>query len=152
MVPAVGNHPTRFLDCLTSGSAVGRLARAGWQQKMAASSQPAKERAMASPNKRLFWTLTATALIALPVTSQARVHIDVEIAPPVAIYEAPPPPRVGFIWAPGYWNWDAPHHKHVWKKGQYIRAHPGERWVSPEWVAHEGRYRFNEGYWERDHR
>jgi hypothetical protein len=56
--------------------------------------------------KALLWTLTAASLIALPVTSEARVNIEVEIAPPVAISEAAPP-REGFVWVPGYWNWDA---------------------------------------------
>ena len=102
--------------------------------------------------KTLFCALAAASLIALPVTSQARVNIEVEIAPPVAIYEAPPPPRVGYAWVPGYWNWDAGRHDHVWRKGYYARAHRGEHWVAHEWVEHDGRYRLNEGHWEHDHR
>src|SRR6266478_6911659 len=106
---------------------------------------------MASP-KVFFCTVAAASLIALPVTSHARVNIEVEIAPPVVIYEAPPPPRVGYIWAPGYWDWDGGHHQHVWRKGQYVRNHRGERYVPHEWVEHDGRYRLSEGHWERDHR
>jgi hypothetical protein len=115
---------------------------------MTASFQHAKERAMASP-KLVFCTVAAASLIALPVTSHARVNIEVEIAPPVAVYEAAPP-RDGFIWVPGYWNWDARRHEHVWRKGYYTREHRGDHWVAHEWVEREGRYRLNEGHWEHD--
>jgi hypothetical protein len=64
---------------------------------------------MASP-RVLSWTLAAASLIALPVTSQARVNIDVEIAPPLAVYQAPPP-REGYIWVPSYWDWDTGRHE-----------------------------------------
>jgi hypothetical protein len=108
-----------------------------------------KERFMRR-TRRLLPVIAAATLIALPVTSQARVNIDVDIGPPAAIYEAPPPPRAGYVWTPGYWNWDAGHHQHVWRQGQYVRAHPGEHWVPHEWVEHGGRYRLSDGHWERD--
>ena len=106
---------------------------------------------MVSP-KVLFCTLSAATLLALPMSGQAKVNVEVEIAPPAAVYEAVPPPRAGYIWAPGYWDWDAGHHKHVWRNGHYVRGHRDEHWVPYAWAEHGGRYRLNEGHWERDHR
>ena len=105
---------------------------------------------MTSP-KVLFCSLAAASLIALPVTSQARVNVEVEIAPPVAIYETAPP-RAGYVWTPGYYNWDARRHEHVWSKGSYARERRGEHWVAHEWVERDGRYHLNQGHWEHDHR
>jgi hypothetical protein len=102
------------------------------------------------------WTICLAAgfagsLLAYPLAGAARVDVDVEIAPPPVVVEDAPV-REGYIYAPGYWDWDDVHHRHVWKKGEYIREHPGEHWVPHAWVQHEGRYHLNEGHWERgDH-
>jgi len=79
----------------------------------------------------------------------ANVYFDVEVAPPPPRYEVIPPGRVGYVWSPGYWRWDAPRHRHLWHGGHYIRERHGEHWVHEHWTEHNGRYRFNEGHWER---
>ncbi len=38
--------------------------------------------------------------------------LDIDVAPPPVRVEVVPPPRVGFVWAPGYWEWRE--HAHVW--------------------------------------
>jgi len=42
---------------------------------------------------------------AAPTMASARSNVDVSIAigPPPVIVEEVPPPRVGYVWAPGYW-------------------------------------------------
>ena len=94
---------------------------------------------MQAQHKLLITGLIAASL-ALPLTAQARVYVDVNVAPP-----AP----VGYVWAPGYWAWDSGHHHHVWRKGHYIHERHGERWVADQWHEHEGRYRYEPGRWER---
>lgn len=89
----------------------------------------------------------AVSLLAYPLTTAARVDIDVAIGPPPVVVEEAPR-REGYLWAPGYWNWDNAHHRHVWKKGRYIRNRPGEHWVPHAWTERDGRYHFNEGHWE----
>src|SRR5262249_17556283 len=42
----------------------------------------------------------AAVLLALPIASRAQVAVGVTIAPPLR-YEAVPPPRAGWVWAPG---------------------------------------------------
>ena len=79
----------------------------------------------------------------------ASVAVDIDIAPPPPRYEVVPPPRVGYVWTPGYWRWDAPHHHHVWINGRYVHERHGEHWVAHRWSEHDGRWRFNDGHWER---
>ena len=87
---------------------------------------------------------------AVPLGVQAaNVNIDVDVAPPAAVVEQAPV-REGYVYTPGYWRWDEPRHNHVWIKGEYVPERRGEHWVAHEWREQNGRYRFNEGRWERD--
>jgi hypothetical protein len=91
----------------------------------------------------------AVVALALPLASQARVDVDINVAPPPPRYEVVPAPRVGFVWAPGYWAWDNGHRRHVWRRGHYVRERHGHRWVPDRWAEHDGRYRYEPGRWER---
>jgi hypothetical protein len=98
--------------------------------------------------KTLLGALCFGALLAAPVASEARAYVDVRIAPPPARYEAVPAPRRGYVWAPGYWNWDG--HRHVWAQGHYVRSRGADyRWVPHRWEHHDGHYRLERGRWER---
>jgi hypothetical protein len=93
----------------------------------------------------------AGSLLVYPLAGAARVDVDVEIAPPPVVVENAPV-REGYIYAPGYWDWDDVHHRHVWRNGEYMRERPGEHWVPHAWVEHNGRYHLDEGHWARgDH-
>jgi hypothetical protein len=94
-------------------------------------------------------TALAAASLSLPLAAQARVDLDINIAPPAPRYEVVPPPRVGFVWAPGYWAWDNGHHRHIWRTGRYVRERRGQHWVPDRWAEHEGRYRYEPGRWDR---
>ncbi|MGH8713612.1 MAG: YXWGXW repeat-containing protein [Casimicrobiaceae bacterium] len=98
---------------------------------------------------KLLAVALAAASLALPLGAQARLDVDINIAPPPPRYEVVPPPRVGFVWAPGYWAWDGGHHRHTWRKGQYIRERHGERWTPSQWAERDGRYHFDPGHWQR---
>lgn len=102
-------------------------------------------------NARKALLITAVAgSLAVPFASYAAVDIDVDIAPPAAVYEDAPA-REGFVFTPGYWRWDDAHRNHTWVKGEYVPARKGEHYVAPEWRQQNGRYHFNEGRWEHDH-
>lgn len=80
--------------------------------------------------------------------AQAQVVVGVQVAPPAPRYERLPPPRGGFVWAPGYWRWNG--YRHVWVGGRYIRVHPGYRYREPRWErGPRGDWRFREYGWER---
>lgn len=85
------------------------------------------------------FTLAATA-------SEARVDVDVNLAPPPPRYEVVPAPRAGYVWAPGYWDYVGNHH--VWRKGHWVAERHGYRYAPHHWVQHDGRWRMEGGHWE----
>jgi WXXGXW repeat (2 copies) len=80
--------------------------------------------------------------------SAAVVGVDIEVAPPAPRVVAVPPPRPGYVWAPGYYRWDG--HRHVWVDGRFIRERRGFHWVPEHWAEHHRRYHFEPGHWDRD--
>ena len=77
------------------------------------------------------------------------VFLDVGVAPPPPHHEMLPPPRPGWVWAPGYWRWDPYLRHHVWVSGHWLHARMGYRWHPAHWVPYGPRYRFVAGYWGR---
>ena len=61
---------------------------------------------------KTFSIAALVALSALAMPAHAGVSVNVEIgvplAPPALVYERVPPPRVGYVWAPGYWAAKSP--------------------------------------------
>jgi len=84
--------------------------------------------------------------IVLPTVGSARVYLDVDIAPPAPRVEVVPAARVGYVWAPGYWNYEG--RRHVWVKGHYIREHRGHHWVADSWEQRGNRWHRVEGHWD----
>ena len=52
--------------------------------------------------------LMANGCSSLPTIASAGVAIDIDVAPPPVRIETVPPPRVGYVWAPGYWELEWP--------------------------------------------
>jgi hypothetical protein len=100
--------------------------------------------------KPTFYAIAVLALSSaafLPVQSMAQVRVGIVIgnAPPPVRVERIPAPRHGYIWAPGYWNWDG--HHHVWLSGHWEAERVGYVYQQPEWVQDNGGWRMNEGGW-----
>jgi WXXGXW repeat (2 copies) len=74
--------------------------------------------------------------------------VIVDVAPPAARYEDAQV-RQGYIYAPGYYQWDQSSRQHVWVKGDYQPERRGEHWVAHRWTEKDGRYHFDEGRWEK---
>jgi WXXGXW repeat (2 copies) len=104
------------------------------------------ERALKHP-ATVLPALAAVLLLGSVTPASAAIGIEVEIAPPAPPAVVVPPPRLGFVWAPGYWQWDG--HHHVWVEGRWLRARPGFRWVPEHWVERRGHYHFVSGHWAR---
>ena len=85
-------------------------------------------------------------LATVPTAAQAQVYV--QIAPPPPRYERVPPPRPGYVWAPGRWDYRG--HRHVWVNGNYIRARPGYAYRSPAWEQRGERWEMRRGGWDRD--
>jgi hypothetical protein len=84
-------------------------------------------------------------MAAVPVS--ARTYVDIEVRPPEPRVVEVPAPRHGYVWAPGYWQWNG--HKHVWVDGRWLRERHGSHWVPAHWEDRHGRYHFEQGRWER---
>lgn len=85
--------------------------------------------------------------MALPMTASADVGVYLTVPPPPVRVERVPPPRAGYIWAPGYW--DVRGHHHVWRSGHWERERHGYAYSPPNWVEHEGRWELQRGRWDR---
>jgi hypothetical protein len=96
--------------------------------------------------KKILVAALALGAISVPIVSEARTVI-VEVAPPPARVEVVPAARVGYVWAPGYWNWNG--HRHVWVAGRWVGERHGWHWEAHHWEEREGRWHFHEGGWRR---
>lgn len=93
------------------------------------------------------WLLPALMVLLVPAASFAGVLITVNVAPPVLpVYEQPPCPQEGWMWAPGYWAYGDD--GYYWVPGQWVPApYQGALWTPPWWGWDGGHYRFHDGYW-----
>ena len=82
-----------------------------------------------------------------PAVSSASVNLEIDIAPPAARVEATPGPRVGYVWAPGYWEWRG--HEHVWVGGRWMHERRGRHWIPEHWVQNGPHWHMERGHWER---
>ena len=88
--------------------------------------------------------------VATPLPSVAAVGVFVNIGPPPARSERVPEPRRGYVWSPGYWNWQGnKHKKHVWVKGSWLRERQGYSYQPHRWVERDGRWNLERGRWDR---
>nr|WP_224788874.1 hypothetical protein [Pandoraea terrae] len=92
--------------------------------------------------------LAASCLGASAAHAQVSVNVGIGIAPPAPIYEPVPPPRAGYVWAPGYWAWDDYGHKHKWKRGRWELERPGYAYESPHWERGGGGWVFVPERWD----
>jgi len=84
--------------------------------------------------------------VALPA---AAAGIYVDIAPPAPRYEVTPAPRAGYVWIPGYWDYEG--HRHVWRKGHWEHERHGYTWVPSRWEQRDGKWALERGRWEHEH-
>ncbi|MES2742629.1 MAG: YXWGXW repeat-containing protein [Pseudomonadota bacterium] len=98
-------------------------------------------------------TLSAAAMLAvstaafLPTQAMAQVDVNIVIgtAPPPPRYEPVPTMRRGYVWAPGFWNWDG--RVHVWNEGHWETERVGRQFQRAEWVHDQYGWRLNRGGW-----
>jgi hypothetical protein len=84
--------------------------------------------------------------VVAPMVASARVFVDVDVAPPAPQEEVIPAPRVGFVWAPGYWDYQGS--RHNWVGGHYIAEHPGHHWVADRWDQRGSKWHHEAGHWD----
>jgi hypothetical protein len=90
--------------------------------------------------------LCAAAALPLPALAHTDVSVVIGTAPPPPRFEYYPPPREGFVWMPGYWNWEG--RRHVWLSGHWENARPGHVYRPAQWVRDDGGWRLIPDSWE----
>jgi WXXGXW repeat (2 copies) len=87
----------------------------------------------------------ATAACVAPAP-RAHGYVEVTVRPPAPRVVVVPAPRVGYVWAPGYWQWNG--HTHLWVDGVWIHEKRGQHWVAAHWEeGRKGYWHFEEGHW-----
>jgi hypothetical protein len=95
--------------------------------------------------KILLASAAVAAMGSFSVPASAAIYVDV--APPAPRVEVVPAPRVGYAWAPGYWDWRD--NRHTWTTGHWERERPGYAYVAPEWRERDGHWYMERHGWER---
>ncbi|HZX26034.1 MAG TPA: hypothetical protein VFF16_03125 [Telluria sp.] len=91
--------------------------------------------------------LAASVLPALPAAAHAYdVDVVVRSAPPAPRFESVPPPRYGFAWAPGYWNWTGRYF--AWMPGHWEPMRPGYQLVGAQWIPTSHGWVLRESSWQ----
>jgi hypothetical protein len=81
--------------------------------------------------------------LAVPLTCVAAVAN----APPEPQFEAAPGQRTGYVWLPGYWDYQ--NDKYVWIAGRSVSDRPGYAYTPHRWVQRDGRWELEQGHWEK---
>jgi hypothetical protein len=86
-------------------------------------------------------------LVGSPAAAPANIGFSVNVNPPPAIVETPPPaPPPGTVWTPGYWSWDGT--RYIWVPGRYaVAPFPDAVWVEGRWVPRGPRWAWVDGHW-----
>src|SRR5215831_11746190 len=90
----------------------------------------------------------ALAGLAVPVASDAQVICTGNASPPpeLPVYEQPPIPAPGYVWAPGYWGIGPV--GYYWVPGTWVLPPTvGLLWTPGYWGWRDGIYVWNAGYW-----
>jgi hypothetical protein len=89
-----------------------------------------------------------------PTQADAQVGVSIGIgignAPPPPRYEVAPPQRYGYVWIPGYWNWDG--RQYEWIRGYWERARVGYFYEEPRWVQGPNGWVLQRGGWREGDR
>lgn len=93
--------------------------------------------------KTLLTTLILAAGLIIPATAQ----VVVRIGPPRTQAERrPPSPGRGYVWVPGYQNWNGS--RYEWAAGRWERPPQGRKhWDKHRWVKRNGGWVLVEGRW-----
>jgi hypothetical protein len=97
--------------------------------------------------KFLIAALVAGSLGTVVAPAAMARDVIIRTAPPPPRAETVPPPRHGYVWAPGHWEWR--HGHHAWVGGTWLREHRGYTYRAPNWVERNGGWTMDRGGWAR---
>ena len=86
-----------------------------------------------------------SAIAPLPALAHNNVGVFIGVAPPAPLIERIPAPRHGYVWAPGYWQWNG--YQYVWTSGYWVVERPGYFYNAPLWFQSNGHWALRPGGW-----
>lgn len=101
-------------------------------------------------NAGILASLLAIGALAAPMAAFAETTevkiIYLDKAPPAAKPSVPTTPsKVGYVWSPGYWNWNGT--DYAWTEGNWIAVVESKKWNPPTWTQEGTKWYFTAGYW-----
>ena len=103
---------------------------------------------MKTPQKTSLVTLIVVGALLSPRFASAAVDIVSNMPPPAPRVEHEPPPRDGYAWAPGYWEWNGRFFH--WMSGTWIPERRGKHWVADHWDQIGNQWHYVRGHWEQE--
>ncbi len=101
--------------------------------------------------KTLQNTMLATLIVGAALFSarfaSAGADIVRDTPPPAPRIEHAPPHRDGYVWAPGYWDWNGRFYE--WTSGTWILERRGKHWVADRWDQVQNQWHYIPGHWEK---
>jgi hypothetical protein len=83
---------------------------------------------------------------ALLSSTSTAADVVSDTAPPPARVEHEPPHRDGYVWAPGYWEWNGRFFH--WTSGTWIPERRKYHWAADHWDPIGNQWRYVQGHWE----
>ena len=93
--------------------------------------------------------LAALALGVLPATAVHALGVAITVAPPpIPVYEQPLCPVEGYLWTPGYYEYDYDIASYYWVEGVWVPPpRVGLLWTPGYWGYLDNVYTFHTGFW-----
>jgi hypothetical protein len=99
--------------------------------------------------KALLLAMGSTLAVAAgtPRLASAGAEIVTDAPPPPDRIEHAPPPRDGYVWGAGHWEWNG--RSYVWVSGTWIAERRAAYWVVARWEQVGAQWHYIGGHWER---
>lgn len=93
--------------------------------------------------------LVALALGVLPISTAHAVSVAITVAPPpIPVYEQPLCPVEGYLWTPGYYEYDYAAASYYWVDGVWVPPpRVGYLWTPGYWGYADSVYVYHTGFW-----
>ena len=95
----------------------------------------------------LTMALTTAGTVFTPYLARAGGEIVTDAPPPPDRVEHAPPPRDGYVWGAGHWEWNG--RSYVWESGTWVLERRSAHWVAARWEQVGTQWHYIAGHWER---
>jgi hypothetical protein len=99
--------------------------------------------------RSMLFAMVLIGVLAVSGATYAQVRVAITVAPPVLpVYELPICPGDGYLWTPGYWDYDYDASDYFWVPGTWVLPpEVGFLWTPPWWGWNSGAFVFTAGFW-----